>query len=299
MGRTPAVAVALLLVLSGCSGVVGPDDGGARTVAPALQGTPSPTASPTPTRDYPPGVSGDGVNVETLAAAHEGALRDDSVTVRTNRTVRAADGTVLATSRTVTRSSGPRLRYSFRTTGERFDGDAAPRTLTLWTNGDETAVRRARANGTVRYSYAASGPPVFAPTDETGESLLFPRLDGWNLSVTGQERRGTELVTVLDGTGPPANGTGLTAGRNATAVVSVAPSGVVRSYVIVSEVTVGEGTARQVLTFRVTDVGNTTAPRPAWATRAGGNRSGSAAGTPSSPTRTAAPSPTATAAPAD
>jgi hypothetical protein len=96
----------VLVVLAGCSGLVGEDSDRAVTV------TPAPIPEPSP--QYLPGVAAEGVTDPTmLASAHRSGLTNTSFTRWTNRTVRYPNGTVYQQSNQASRVGAdgrPRVR---------------------------------------------------------------------------------------------------------------------------------------------------------------------------------------------
>lgn len=136
--RTAVVAVALLLVTSGCSALLGPSSGEEET--PTL--TPAP--APTPEATYPPGVRPDSVSAFGLLDGHAAALSGQSYTVVETRTLRGINGSVRATvtERTSVAAGGRRYHHT-RTVGG-HEGplfvDGATR-LAVYSNGS-VAVRR-------------------------------------------------------------------------------------------------------------------------------------------------------------
>jgi len=106
MRRATSCVLRVLVVLAGCSGLVGEDSDRAVTV------TPAPIPEPSP--QYPPGVAAEGVTDPTmLASAHRSGLTNTSFTRWTNRTVRYPNGTVYQQSNQASRIGAdgrPRVR---------------------------------------------------------------------------------------------------------------------------------------------------------------------------------------------
>jgi hypothetical protein len=261
-----SVAFAVAVVLAGCGGAPG-GDAGERTVNPALANTPTVSPTPTPQPAYPPGVAADGVDVTTLATAHDRALREVNSTVRFRRTIVAANGTVVSTRRSVTESAGDRLGFDYVQNGSPPGADgSAIRAFAFWTNGSVTALRTADGSG-VSYQTVSGQPPAVASTDDSGEGLLFAALDGTNVQLAETIAVDGERLYVLSAHHDRLNRSGRRPMENFSAVAYVTDDGVVREYEVRYTATYGSGddrvTARTVERFRVT-VDDTAAAPPAW-----------------------------------
>lgn len=259
------VAVVLLVLLAGC-GAGGGGDGG-RTVNPALASTPTASPTPTPEPGYPPGVSADAVDVTTLAASHDRALRDVNSTVRFRRTVVAANGTVLSTRHSVVERAGVRVGASYVRNGS-VPGEEGPpiRAFAFWTNRSVTALRTVGDDGGVSYRAVPGRPPTVANADDSGEEQVRSAFEGTTPRVADTVAvAGDRLFVVvaerdrLDRDGNRAED------FNATAYVT--DDGIVRGYEVRYTATYGSGnesvTATVVERFRVT-TGDTDAAPPAW-----------------------------------
>jgi len=162
------LALAALVVLSGCSvfGTAG-SSAGEGTVTPA----PVPTAEPSP----PPGVTADGVtDPERLGIAHEQRLTNESYTVSVVRTVRFDNGTTvrrLERGRTVG-NGGVILSWRTETAHSRVDGGAVV-SRRAWSNESVRVMRYQYANGSTRYTVAASHQryPYRRTAHSVGETL--------------------------------------------------------------------------------------------------------------------------------
>lgn len=266
MDRLPAITVALLLLLSGCSGLSASDGAGARTVNPNLQGTASPTASPTPTPAYPPGVTAEGVDGWILANAHHRTLASDGATVRTNRTITGPDGTTLATVERRYERAGSRVASGF------VIGGAAPERVgvpgfdyALWSDGNETATRRTRPNGDVEYTHFYRTPPASLDSPGTGRDAVYRVLTDVNVTVSAPEVVDGEARFRLRAESERVERIGAPTLSNYSLVASVTERGVVRSYrVRYQEEREGVGVVTIREEFRVSDVGNTTVASPPW-----------------------------------
>lgn len=149
MGRPVlAVALAVLLALSGCGGLFG---GGTPTptVTPADVPTGSPTAPPA--RELAPGLTGDGIEDPwALAAAHDDALADISYTERIVDRTRGRDGTERGRVNTTAYvQPDPERSHSIAVSTSRpdrfaFDADR----VEFYREGERRFVAITRANGT-------------------------------------------------------------------------------------------------------------------------------------------------------
>lgn len=134
--RPVALAVALLLVTSGCSSLLAPSGGVEET--PTL----SPAPAPKPESTYPPGVRPDSVAVFGLLEAHVAALSGVSYTVVETRTLRGVDGSVLVSVTEENRIAADDRRYHYTrdiggTEVPRFVGGATR--LEVFSNGSVAA----------------------------------------------------------------------------------------------------------------------------------------------------------------
>lgn len=262
-----AVALALLLVTAGCSGVGGTGDD-PPTVAPGLDGTPTRTVEPTvtppatPTADapLPPGMRGedDEVDERALYVTHARALEGRSVTWRDQRLRTNATGTVLGWSTRTVRTNGSHQRYEVETGGA---DPAAVRTRgttpEYWTNGTVTVSRLVLPDGSAERRRVESGPTRTFEYVETGHAVLRGPLTRIDLRYVGAVRGSGTTLYVLSGTTDDARLT-----------VRVASDGVVRSLVHRTRVRVDGRVVTSVTRFRTYDVGSTVVERPEWAANA-------------------------------
>ncbi|QLG27819.1 hypothetical protein HUG10_09755 [Halorarum halophilum] len=260
------LVVAVVLLLAGCSGLSGGDDAGGRTVNPNLQGTVSPTASPTPTPEYPSGVTAEGVDPWILANAHHRTLASDGATVRSNRTIVGPDGVTLATVESRYERSGSRVASGFTV------GGAAPERVgvpgfdyALWSDGNETATMRTRPDGEAEYSHFTGSPPSSLVVPGTGRDAVYRVLADVNVTVAGPEVVDGETRFPLRAESDRVERVGAPTRSNYSLVASVTEDGVVRSYrVRYEEEREGVGVVSIREEFRVSDLGNTTVPPPQW-----------------------------------
>jgi len=261
----PVLVVAVAVLLAGCGAGTGSDGG--RTVNPALATTP--TASPTPTSEpsNPPGVTAAGVDVTTLVANHDRALRDVNSTVRFRRTVVAENGTVLSTRRSVVEQAGSRLGGEYVRNGSLPGEDRPPiRAFAFWTNGSVTALRTVDDGGAASYRAVPGEPPTVASTDDSGEEQLLAAFDGTDVRLTDTVAVAGERLFVLAAEHQRLDRNGDRV-ANFSATAYVTGEGVVRGYELRYTATYGSGnesvTATVVERFRVT-TGDTDAAPPAW-----------------------------------
>lgn len=259
------LALAVCLVVAGCAGFAG-DNGGARTVNPALAETP--TATPTPPGGFPTGVDRDGVDTEELIAAHRTALGNGSWTVTLTRTV-AGENETIEQSQAVARVDGPRLLYTF----ERVRGENRLATA-HWSNATASASRREswRGNVTLSANPAEAGGPT--GLDPTGGAWLSAVFVDMRPEYAGTEQTANGTVTVLEATAGRIERSGVPDRRQVRLRARVDGAGVVRSLVLQYDVFLGDDPATIRIALRTDAVGSTTVPRPEWVDRAFANATG-------------------------
>ena len=254
--------VACLLVTAGCAGFVGQETDESGTVAPALEGTPTPTFG----ERLPPGVTAASVDARTLAAAHRSEVVPFSRTTTTRLRFVAANGTVLGaglyTTKTEYVGENTRVLVRTNTTG------TAPRTVgitpadtTYWGNETVSASRQV-ANETIELGFRRGPLPPAIRADTTGESLVFLVFSSVNLTdvepigtVNGRER------FRLRGSG---SNVSILRGFNVSLVATVDELGVVREARFAYTTTRDGQPIRVIREFRLTGQKNTTAPPPEW-----------------------------------
>lgn len=274
--RRATVVVALVVLLSGCSGLTGGADS-----------TPTLTPADTPaTSSYPPGIDESGVvSPDALAAAHEERDDDLSYTLVSNRTVRFGNGTVRGEFRLrVALAENRSYLATISTAGA--EGPvllgSPPATATYWSNG-ETYARVLTRNGRTTYN-------TFTPPDQYAGTWRF-----WTRTVAfggrsgyaGQTVRETfsAIPTRLDGrervdgttrfrlTGGKATSTDFAAPevdavRNLTLVATVDRDGFVHHIHYRFDGRIDGVSVRVERTITYRDVGNTTVEKPPWLGRA-------------------------------
>lgn len=150
-GRAAAVALAGLLVLSGCS------TAGVGSDTPTETVTPAPVPEQTPDVRLAPGLTRDGVTRPlVLAGTHSRAIGERYV-LRTDWTVRSPDGTLVASSRQRVRSTSGAFLVRFRLRGHPgFLTNGEPMDAAFWTNGS-TLVGRTQEGNDTDYRYLSAG----------------------------------------------------------------------------------------------------------------------------------------------
>lgn len=287
--RVPlAVAVALLVALSGCSVIFGGDGTGTstpdrtvgtqeavdRTVDPTA--TAGPTATPTPTRTPTEDHQYETFDAERLNADHVAALeaagsftRESALVIRNRSATRYINGSY-AVERGGPAANAANITYVLEggvedvptTTRYTEDGTTYERRVERTSDGPEVSYRRGSA------PYGDSDPrPVDRTVAYTLGAIARDVVDSSEWNRTGSGRIQGVEATRYDTTGEHFDvSTGADADGAATMVVDEA--GVVRyvAYRFVVE-TGGEHTA-YAYEAAYTDVGSTTVEEPAWTDRA-------------------------------
>lgn len=265
----PATVFAVLLVLSGCSGLFG---GGTSTptVTPVDPPTGSPTATPVPV--LAPGVTARGVqNASALASAHEAVLANESHTIAATETRRYADGTLQWQYDSDRRVAPTEARHHAVATisgTERPFGIGSLRNVSRFeTYREGQQVHVFESNGTATRSVRTTGdaPRVVADPLVAVFSATETEVEG---RVT---RNGTTVhrLVVVEVTRPE-----LLAGalarpsydsvENASFSALVDSRGLVHEYRLAYTLHRGETTVQVTREVRFRSVGNTTVTRPPW-----------------------------------
>jgi hypothetical protein len=264
-----AAAIAVLVVLVGCSSLtLGPDAEG-ETVTPA----------PVPTDDgLPPGVGQSGeVDASVLAATHGDILEDASYTVATNRTVRSASGSLRSSLGVELRLSATR-NYHVNVT---VAGPAAPVVIgepptraEYWSDDEVYLRRQAIDNRTVYSRY--NGSEAYVGTwrfwlgsvalDIGPETDLYTTLRSFETRVADRSDGRVHLVgTVVRSQEFVDDQSDVERVENATLHAFVTDAGLVTSYHVTYDAVRDDGeTVRVRRSVRFHGVGNTTIDRPAW-----------------------------------
>lgn len=272
------LAVALAVVLAGCS--FGP-----------VAGTPTETVSPAPlpeTAGLPPGVSKAGVTApRALGEAHQVALRNRSVTLHSNRTVTAANGTLVSRLVvTVALAADRSYRAQVGTAGPEAPVllGRPPARGEYWSNGS-LHLRRLSRDGRTTHDRidpdrAFVGSWRFWTTTvayggvSTREPAIYYATAFDAIPTTVVDRRTVNGTVVVRLVGDRARSTAFSqldvdAVRNVSLVAEVDERGVVRSYRL-SYLGLVDGEAYRVR-WRIEHhrLDRTTVDPPAWADRAG------------------------------
>lgn len=174
------VAVALLLVLSGCSGIPSIGSGPERvSVTPAEM--PSEEAS-----EMPPGITEAGfINPQELVNAHQQVLANESVTINTTHRSVAENGTVLVRTNTTYRVGANRT-YAHRVA--RSNSTESPWEHEIWMNDDgRYSVER---TNTTTYRFVPDGEPnTHLLENVIGESGRISNVSVANISDGEQQHR--------------------------------------------------------------------------------------------------------------
>lgn len=272
--RRLALPLALLLVLSGCSGFTGQS---AEPTEPVTTPAPVPTGDGPATERLAPGLAADGVtNDSRLARAHHRALENRSFTLTTAMTGRFRNGTTFARYRTVSRfeAGGEYLVVTERFDRQRSDARLRPVESAVWGNDTVTVRRAVRPDGSTELD-VEPGTELFVRT-RRGRAVARILAEA-NATLAG-ENASTDPTTYLftargvDGRVLP-YGTRVDDGRGRIRAV-VTERGLVRS---VAGRTTGslrrsDVPVRVSFSIRYEAVGDTAVERPSWVADALANR---------------------------
>ena len=300
---TVAVLVfALAVVLAGCGMPFTGGDGG--TTSPSVTPAPVPTDEPTPTAvpQLAPGLTGEGVTDPfALAEAHASVLDGTAYAVRTNLTVRYANGSIYTQRSSDSQLAANRTRYYVvnEVAGARIGGGQAG--TSLYSNGERVFIARTSA-GRTTYRIArdvdrepASPSEMFSGGSGGDERIysLFTAVETRVLDET--TRNGTTRYRIVGAnvSGEADLGSRYGDPGNVTARATIDSRGLVHEYRLRYGGTVSGANVTVVRRVRYTNVGSTTVERPPWyeaavrnATTAPPDATGrrSTAGTPASAT---------------
>jgi len=258
----PPVAVLVLVVLAGCSGITGPS-GETATVTPAPVQTPAP---PTPESNIlPPGVNGDGVvDVARLVRAHQTVLTNQSYTWNARKHTSGRRGN----------PTGTDIEYVAHVANES--------TYRYWTN-HRIVWRNGRPRYLGNYSEFATSSARYVYFEDTENNTQYDRTSPaparvrvGRMTLSAIERylpatNSTVAVTRVDGqpyyeihgTGidtPVAPG-GVT---NYTVEALVRPDGLVYSISVRYRIAAADRSRRVEYEYAYSQIGTTTVDRPAW-----------------------------------
>jgi hypothetical protein len=256
------ILVSVLVVLAGCSGVLGGGGGEpTETVTPAAVPTDEPT--PTPAPRLAPGITERGiVSPQALVAAHQSFLQNRSFTQRSNSTALAANGsTVLRTTGTLqVGPPGEGLYSVIERNGSYVSQESAMISTRseAWWDGGQYVVRRTFPNGTTAYTQR----PISTARASAATGALPYLLESFgtnNTTVTDRlTRNGTTLYRVRGVTQTYMAG-------NTTLRLLVDSRGVVHKYTTTRRLSSGSGVSRSITKTRLVAINETDAPeRPSW-----------------------------------
>lgn len=280
VSRPAVVALAVLLVTAGCSGL-GPvgGDGGAE---PTSSLTPVPIPEDDSRKALAPGLTADGVeSPRALADGHEASLANRSYRLVANRTVRYENGT-LRERLLVDLSLGADRSYLVETSTA---GPSAPVFLgtpparaTFWSNGSTYARQLTRDNRTTyttfqpsegagTWQYWARTVP-FGGQVATPQRFLERTFSAVPVRIAGRVPGEDPAAYRLTGNRTTGPLPGVTDPRAVDLRATVTAGGLVRSLSLTYVGTVDGEPVRVRWTVRYGAVGNTTVERPSWAGRA-------------------------------
>lgn len=275
MGRVGPIAAVALVVLAGCNGL-GPGSTEPTVTPVPVTGertSPTPEAEiPVANASLPPGVHGNGtVDLAVLGGAHRDLLANRSYTYRFESTVFATgsssreDAERGASRITLRAESGTRYLLRIDT-----GGDSVPRTLYAdgqsgygW-DGTDSAVDRIGEPAAVDELGLQQGESMFG---FGGAQLFLPDED---VRVTPVERNGETLFRIAVSAIP--DGWMELEYERYSLTASVTPDGLIRSVVLEYRPT-RDRTRTHRVTYRFTDVGNTTVSEPDRVSALGANAS--------------------------
>jgi len=268
--RTTTILLACSLVfLAGCASPLGGGDDRGRYEVPER---------------YPPGVSESGVeDAYELAGAHREELRNRSRTVEDRSVARYENGTLLQGAESTIRLDGAGGYYAVGAT-RGTHVDSGERTAEWWSNGSVglamyregdrrsyrrnqgTRIDRVRLNRFVRLLVHLE-PEHAGKTIRDGRRgvVYHPSRRGHDPGKTTRDGRRVHVLTATGDDVPPgADVFRLENVRNVSFRAWVEPSGVVREWHLEYTGDWNERTIRFEQRMRITDVGETTVPRPDW-----------------------------------
>jgi len=269
-----SIALALLVVLAGCSGLPGsgtPTDGGTTPTPTPTATTDTPTPTPTATQSpspetVAPGLTESGVvDAWALAREHKTTLRSVSRTVQVERTVTAADGTTLARVETTVDRSGPLVPGTYRRTvsGSAPGSVGEPTTdLAVWTNGTAT-VTKTGSGGAATYTNSSGRASVFG-SDGTRWQTLFLLFTGTNVTVTDERTRNGVSAYRVESTGQPSGDSRFASYGNVSVTAVVSEDGIVRRYELSYDRSIDGRQVTVTESVRFTDLTSTEVTKPDW-----------------------------------
>lgn len=259
MSSRPALLVACLIALAGCSAVPLGGDSGPETVTPvAVEATES-RATPVPIEDLSPGVAPDGtVDGSALRAAHDEALGGQSYTwsvVGSTAPAKDSDQTIRR------RVTVERERVLVREARSFRDGN-----VSLYANGSRGYLRSNTDDGP---RFTEIPRPLPNRTYAFGGSLIEEFLDDVTVEADVLDRDGRTLYRLRAADDPPpaVARPGRTV-RNYSATAYVRPSGLVRTLAVEYDQRTDDGWGEFAFRFDYSRVGETTVTEPDWVSTA-------------------------------
>lgn len=262
MHRAGGIAlVAILIILTGCSGVFGGGGEPQETLTPASVPTDEPT--PTPVPQLAPGLNQQGIeNVSALVAAHNSVLRNQSFTTKSNTTELAPNGTIRFRSAGILHAGPPGKGVYSINKVERNRSGRAPNTQSYpvrseaWANEEQVFLKQTLKNKTTTYDRQKTEARL-RTTGSYLQDILKP-FGVANTSVKTQKHNGTTLYLVEGSAQDPGIG-------SKSLRLLVDDQGIIHSYRIVQELSSGKNTPRIIDERKYLEIGSTDVPkRPSW-----------------------------------
>lgn len=269
-----SIALAIILVVAGCSGFSGSEDRpDASTDTVTLSPAPiPPTGTPTerPERHLAPGLTRDGVvDPFALAAAHREALSTQSYTVVTNTTIHGPNGTLRTVDRTVAVAAGGTPYHLVETSesDSSYPVTAVAGRVEIWFAGRPALFRVGTENVSYREGTTASlGGPV---GDTTGHDRLvgyYGSVERWAVRELPDGPGDSLVLESRESPDPAVLDLPLLVSdpRDATLRVVVTKDGRVVTTRVRHVATFDGERVEVVRRVRYEAVGNTTVAEPAW-----------------------------------
>ena len=255
------ISIAVLVVLAGCSSVLGGSGEMTETLTPAAVPTDEPT--PTPVPQLAPGITGQGIeNASALVAAHGSFLQNRSFTQTSNSTVLAPNGSVLSRTTSTLRAgaAGEGVYSVIERNGSYRSRESIglPVHSEAWLDGQRYFVKRTFQNGTTTYSRLR----ISVTRSDVATGILPYLLESFGTNNTAVSERftrdGTTLYRIR---GVTQSGTA----GNMTLRLLVDSRGVIHEYTRVRRLPSEMNISKSVSKTRLIAINTTEAPeRPPW-----------------------------------
>jgi hypothetical protein len=275
-----AVAVAVLVVLAGCSGVFG---GGEPTPTVTPMAVPTDEPAPTPVPEFAPGLSERGLaSPETLVRAHRSVLGGTSFVMRANTTRLGANGSTRSTSTTLVRTASAGRGFLYIT--EQNGSGPSPRAPAVrvegWSDGNDVFVKQTYANGTVSRSSRPNTAEQVRYSIQRGTAPYFIGSFGpANTTVERFRQNGSTWYRVAGTTRSELFG-------NVSLRMTVDSRGLIRRHRTTREGSPARNRSRTVSATRLSGIDGAVVPdRPAWVDNVTGPRAATPNQTTSNATR--------------